>query len=79
MVQWNNRTGYVVGCNGLLFGFSFKPIHFFGFLGYVFFGLFNDAVQIAYADDWDFPDLITSATQRSNFFGMVYRFKFYQK
>jgi hypothetical protein len=49
------------------------------FVGFAFLVLFNDAVQIAYADDWDFPDLITSATQRSNFLGMIYRFKFIQK
>jgi hypothetical protein len=79
MIQWNNRTGDVVGWNGFVFGFSFKPIHFLGFLGFAFWVLFNDAVQIAYADDSDFPDLITSATQRSNFFGMMYRFKFHQK
>jgi hypothetical protein len=76
MVQWDDRTGDVVGCNGWCFGFSFKPIHFLRFVGLGFLVLFNDAVQMAYADDSDFPDFITSTTQRSNFFGIVSRLNF---
>jgi hypothetical protein len=57
--------------NGLRRLLSSEKFHFFFVFGFAFFVALIDALQIAKAEDSDFPCLITAATQRSSFFGIV--------